>query len=197
MHLNTEVAMKRFLPMILSMLLLVFLAACLAPSGSTPGQKRAAIDRMHDETLAQLYRQRPTAQDILGKAAGYAVFSNINVQGLFLGGGAGYGVATSPSGQKTYMQMAQAGLGIGLGVQDIRVVFIFHSPRAYNSFVTSGWEFGGQADASAKARDKGAAATGEVSIDSETTMYTMTEAGLMAKINLTGTKYWKDEGLNN
>ena len=75
-------------------------------------------------------------------------------------------------------------------------MFVFHSAKALNAFVTSGWEFGGQADAAAKARDKGVAATGEVSIDAETTMYTMSESGLMAKVNLAGTKYWKDDNLN-
>lgn len=94
------------------------------------------------------------------------------------------------------MKMAQIDLGLGLGVQDIRVIFAFHSARAYMNFVNSGWEFGGQADAVAKARDKGAAATGEISIDAETTMYTMSEAGLIAKVNLVGTKYWKDDNLN-
>ncbi len=94
------------------------------------------------------------------------------------------------------MKMVQGGLGLGLGVQDVRVVFVFHSERSYMNFVNRGWEFGGQADAAAKAEDKGVAATGEVSIDSETTMYTMSEAGLMAKVNLAGTKYWRDDSLN-
>ena len=82
-------------------------------------------------------------------------------------------------------------------VQDVRVVFVFHSARAYMDFVNSGWEFGAQADAAAKARNKGVSATGEVSIDAETTMYTMSEAGLMAKANLAGTKYWQDQSLND
>ena len=189
--------MKKNLLLILSVVLLVSLSACLAPSGDTPEQKRAAIQRMHNETLGQLYRQRPTAESVVSKAAGYAVFSNVNAQYIFVGGGGGYGIAVNQSsGQKTYMKMAQAGLGLGLGVQDVRVVFVFHSAQAFNSFVNSGWEFGGQADAAAKARDKGGAVTGEVSIDAETTMYTMSESGLMAKVNLAGTKYWKDDNLN-
>jgi lipid-binding SYLF domain-containing protein len=189
--------MKKNLLLILSVVLLVSLSACLAPSGDTPEQKRAAIQRMHNETLGQLYRQRPTAESVVSKAAGYAVFSNVNAQYIFVGGGGGYGIAVNQSsGQKTYMKMAQAGLGLGLGVQDVRVVFVFHSAQAFSSFVNSGWEFGGQADAAAKARDKGGAVTGEVSIDAETTMYTMSESGLMAKVNLAGTKYWKDDNLN-
>ena len=179
-------------------LMIMPLSACLSPRGDTPEQKRTAIVNMHDDTLARLYQQRPTARDVIDKSAGYAVFSNVNALYLIVGGGGGYGVAVDQSSRhKTYMKMAQIDLGLGLGVQDVRVVFVFHSARAYMDFVNSGWEFGAQADAAAKARDKGAAATGEVSIDAETTIYTMSEAGLMAKVNLAGTKYWKDDKLNN
>ena len=189
--------MKKLFWFVVLTMIVTSLSACLAPRGDTPEQKRAAILSMHDDTLARLYQQRPTARDVIDKAAGYAVFSNVNALYLIVGGGGGYGVAVDQSsGHKTYMKMAQVDLGLGLGVQDIRVVFVFHSARAYMDFVNSGWEFGGQADAAAKARDKGVAATGEFSIDAETTMYTMTEAGLMAKINLAGTKYWKDNNLN-
>ena len=195
---HTEVTiMKRLLLLILFAAALFSLSACLAPSGNTLEQRREAIERMERETLSQLYNQRPTAETVISKAAGYAVFSNVNAQFLMLGGGGGYGVAVNrSSGQKTFMKMAQIDLGFGLGVQDIRVVFVFHSERALNSFVYNGWEFGAQADAAAKAREKGAAITGEVSIDAETSMYTMTESGLMAKINLAGTKYWRDDNMN-
>jgi lipid-binding SYLF domain-containing protein len=176
---------------------LVTLTGCLVPSGDTPEEKRAAIQRMKTDTLNYLYQGRPTASDVIGKAPGYAVFSNINALYLFGGGGGGYGVAVDQArGRETYMQMAQVGVGLGLGVQDIRVVIVFHSQRALDNFITSGWEFGAQADAAAKAREKGLAATGEVSIDSETTIYTLSEAGLMAKVNLVGTKYWRDNQLN-
>ena len=189
--------MKRIVLVILSVVVVTSLSACLSPSGDTPEDKRAAIQRMHDETLAQLYKQRPSSDDVINSAAGYAVFSNVNTLWFFIGGGGGYGVAVDQSSsQKTYMKMGQVNLGLGLGVQDVRVVFVFHSARALNSFITSGWEFGGQADAAAKAREKGVALTGEVSIDAETTMYTMSESGLMAKVNLAGTKYWKDDNLN-
>lgn len=195
---HTEVTiMKRLLLLILFAAALFSLSACLAPSGNTLEQRREAIERMERETLSQLYNQRPTAETVISKAAGYAVFSNVNAQFFMLGGGGGYGVAVNrSSGQKTFMKMAQIDLGFGLGVQDIRVVFVFHSERALNSFVYNGWEFGAQADAAAKAREKGAAITGEVSIDAETSMYTMAESGLMAKINLAGTKYWRDDNLN-
>jgi lipid-binding SYLF domain-containing protein len=190
--------MKKILLLAAMTLLLAPLSACLAPQGSSPEQKRSAIMRMHDETLERLYEQRATARDVIDRSAGYAVFSNINAQYLILGGGGGFGVAVDrATGTRTFMKMAQVGVGLGLGVQDIRVVFVFHSERALNNFISNGWEFGGQADAAAKARDRGAAATGELSTDAETSIYTMSEAGLMAKVNLAGTKYWRSVKLND
>jgi lipid-binding SYLF domain-containing protein len=42
-----------------------------------------------------------------------------------------------------------------MGVDKFRVVFLFDNERAFNSFVDSGWEFGGQSTVAAKAGDKG------------------------------------------
>ncbi len=188
---------RKILTLSMGAVLLFFLPGCLSPRAETPAGKRAAIEAMRQETLAELYRQRPTARQNVERADGYAVFSNVSGQYLFVGAGGGYGVAVDyASGRNTYMKMLQGGLGLGVGVQDIRVVFVFHSRKALSSFINSGWEFGAQADAAAKAEDKGGSATGEVSISSEIDMYTMTEAGLMAKVNLAGSKYWKDKQLN-
>ena len=175
----------------------LFLAGCLTPTGDTPEAKRLAIQNMKNDTLTFLYRERPSAREVIDKSAGYAVFSNINALYLVVGGGGGYGVTVDrKAGRDTYMKMAQVGVGLGLGVQDIRVVFVFHSQRALDNFIQNGWEFSGQADAAAKSSEKGGALTGEVSIDAETTLYTLTQTGLMAKVNMAGTKYWRDDGLN-
>lgn len=64
-----------------------------------------------------------------------------------------------------------------------------------NNFVENGWAFGAQADAAAKANDKGAAVGGEVTIDN-ITIYQLTEAGLALQVTVKGTKYWKDGSLN-
>ena len=113
------------------------------------------------------------------------------------GGGSGKGLAVNnKTGKETFMKMIEIQAGLGMGIKKFRLIWVFENQSDFKDFITSGWEFGGQADAAAKARDKGVAATGEFSIDAETTMYTMSEAGLMAKVNLAGTKYWKDSKLN-
>ena len=58
-----------------------------------------------------------------------------------------------------------------------------------------GWAFGAQADAAAKASDKGAAVGGEATVDN-ITIYQLTESGLALQATVKGTKYWKDNSLN-
>jgi hypothetical protein len=43
--------------------------------------------------------------------------------------------------------------------------FTFHDHETMSRFIESGWEFGGRADAAAKASDKGAAVGGERNSD--------------------------------
>lgn len=186
--------MKRLLGLLCLTLLVT---ACIGPVRGTVQEKRSAIDSMAKQTLQDLYLQSASAEEKIRRAAGYAVFSNINAQVLFVGGGGGYGVAVySDTGRRMYMKMAQVGVGLGLGVQDIRVIFVFHTTAALDRFVYQGWDFGAQADAAARSEGKGGSAGGEVSITSDMDAYTLTKSGLLAKINLAGTKYWLDKSLN-
>ena len=91
--------------------------------------------------------------------------------------------------------MGEVGVGVGLGAKDFRLVFIFHTNDSMDRFVESGWAFGAQADAAAKAEDKGAAVGGEITIDNMT-IYQLTETGLALQATVKGTKYWKDDELN-
>jgi hypothetical protein len=62
-------------------------------------------------------------------------------------------------------------------------------------FIKLGLAFGAQADAAAKASDKGMAFGGEATIDN-ITIYQLTETGLALQATVKGTKYWKDPSLN-
>jgi lipid-binding SYLF domain-containing protein len=170
-------------------------SACATTQGTSPAQKREAIVAMKDETLAELYRLHPQARAEIVAAPGYAVFSNANVNVVFASFSGGYGVVAPKSGTQTYMKMGEAGIGLGLGVKDFRAVFIFHSRADLDRFINSGWEFGGHADAAAKASDKGGAVGGEVLLDG-ITVYQLTKSGLALQATVKGTKYWKDDELN-
>lgn len=187
--------MTRLFPALLFLCTLVF-GGCAA-TGNTATEKRATVEKMRQEVLAELYQVRPATRAFIQKAPGYAVFSNANVNLIFASFGGGYGVVRDArTGRDTYMKMGEAGLGLGLGVKDFRAVFVFDNQATLNRFIESGWEFGAHADAAAKARDKGAAVGGEVLADG-ITVFQLTESGLALQATIKGTKYWKDDELNS
>jgi lipid-binding SYLF domain-containing protein len=181
---------------ILLVLIAIAISACSTTGGKTPGEKRAAIQQMKNEALADLYVAKPSVRAQIGSAAGYGVFSNANVFLIFASFGGGYGVVeNSATGAVTYMKMGEAGVGLGAGAKDYRVVMVFHTAEALEYFIEHGWSFGGQADAAAKAGDKGGAVGGEV-LTNNVSVYQITEAGLALQATVKGTKFWKDNSLN-
>jgi lipid-binding SYLF domain-containing protein len=174
----------------------LFISGCAATRGDSPQEKRAAVQNMKQEVLTDLYKVKPHTRSEISSAPGYAVFSNANINLLLVSFGGGYGVVEShKSGANTYMRMGEVGVGLGLGVKDFRAVLVFKNDDALQQFVDKGWEFGGSADAAAKAEDKGAAIGGEAVID-DVTIYQLTESGLALQATLKGTKFWKDKALN-
>jgi len=169
----------------------------MSPQGDTVAAKRQGAIKMRSETLTKLYKEAPYAREQMGKAVGYAVFSNVGVNLILLSAGNGWGVAhDNRSGKDTYMKMVSAGIGLGLGVKDFRGVFIFTKRDAFDSFVEHGWDAGAQADAAAKAGKKGDAFAGAVDVAPGIKLYQVTENGLALQATIQGTKYWKDDELN-
>jgi lipid-binding SYLF domain-containing protein len=177
-------------------ILALFAGGCATTGDVTPAEERKLILAMKNEVLTDLYKVRPDVKSQITGAPGYAVFSNANVNVILASFGGGYGVVrNNRSGKYTYMKMGEVGIGLGLGAKDFRLVFVFHSKDSMNRFVDTGWAFGAQADAAAKAEDKGAAVGGEITVDNMT-IYQLTETGLALQATIKGTKYWKDEDLN-
>ncbi len=164
-----------------------------------PNEKqRQVILEQSSEVLAKLYQTEPAAKASVEKAYGYATFSNFGVKILFAGSGSGRGVAVSnKTQQKTFMNMAEVQAGLGLGVKSFMLVWVFDNEQVFNRFVNSGWELGGQASAAAKAGDTGAAYQGAVQVSSGVYVYQLTGSGLAVELTAKGTKYYKDNDLNN
>jgi lipid-binding SYLF domain-containing protein len=129
------------------------------PKGDSNAEKKANIRKQRDEMLAQLYATNPAMKNVLKRAAGYATFSQVSVNLLLLATANGYGVVVDRKAKKeTFMRMGSLGGGVGAGVKDVRVIFVFHDPKVMKQFVEEGWQFGGQADAAAKYGNTGASA---------------------------------------
>ncbi|GHF21023.1 hypothetical protein GCM10017044_14930 [Kordiimonas sediminis] len=160
--------------------------------------KRAKIMEMKQDVIAQLLQEEPGAKKELDNSVGYAVFSNVGVNVIFLSGGGGRGVAiNNKTGEKTFMKMASAGVGLGLGVKDFRAVFIFRTQKAFDYFIDKGWDLSAQADAAAQSGDKGGEGSVADNISEEVSVYQITKNGIALQATLQGTKYWKDKKLNS
>ena len=154
--------------------------------------KRMKIDETAQETLNTLFASSPKAENLYEISYGWAVFDNLKLAFGFSGGG-GNGVAkVRESGEKTYMQMGTAGIGIGLGINKYQVVFLFQDSRTFRNFVETGW----QADATASAVAGQTGAEAKTDFSNGLAIYQITDTGLMAHADIAGTKYWKNKKLN-
>jgi lipid-binding SYLF domain-containing protein len=190
----------QFMVIVSAMVLLsivLFSCATAPPSKSEKEQQQDSVRDMANKTLSDLYTKHPAAKDEIAKAAGYAVFSDFGFKVMFLGGAGGSGVAVNnASKQETFMKMAEFQRGLGLGAAKFRVVFIFETLAAFNSFVTSGWEAGANAMASAKTKTEGGALAGAVTVSKGVKMFQLNGEGAIVGVSLTAAKYYKDKALN-
>jgi lipid-binding SYLF domain-containing protein len=174
-------------------------AGLFGPKGDSAEEKRNAIRKDSKEILAKLYASNPEAKGKIQNAAGYGTFNNRNLNLFLLSSGSGYGMVVDKSGKETFMSMGSLGGGLGIGGKDLSVVFIFKSAEVMNKFIESGWQFGGEADATAKAGNEGAAVAKEGGVDTGGNLfevYQMTDTGVALQATVAGTKYWKDKDLS-
>jgi lipid-binding SYLF domain-containing protein len=183
--------------MMAPVLAVTLLAAGAAMAKETDEQKREAVQKMAAETLNNLYKLHPASRADIQKSAGYAVFDNMGVHLLLVSTAHGSGMAVnSKTKQDTYMKMISAGAGLGVGVKDYRVVFVFENQKVLADFINSGWEGSAQADAAAKTSKEGDAYSGAAQMKPGVWVYQITKEGLALQVTLQGTKYYKDSDLN-
>jgi lipid-binding SYLF domain-containing protein len=183
---------KHWLGIVCAVVLAAGFTAAVAEEGESKADvKKTDIDTMADEALGKLKEANAGAAKLADTAFGYAVFDNLKFA-LGVSGGGGSGVAVAKSGERTYMKMGSAGVGVGLGGQKYQVVFLFENEKAFRSFVDKGWK----AEAGAQAAAGTAGASADTTFHNGLAIYKMNDKGLMASADVSGTKYWKNKKLN-
>jgi lipid-binding SYLF domain-containing protein len=172
--------------------------ASLFKNDGTPDEQRAEIRAMRDQTLVELYRMQPSAQARIRKAAGYAVFSNFGAKILVAGGGSGRGIVIdNKTKHETFMRMAEIQAGLGFGIKQFRLVWVFEKKADLDRFINSGWELGAQGTAAAKVGDQGLdVLAGAVAVTPGVWLYQLADDGLALELTAKGTKYYRDDALN-
>jgi lipid-binding SYLF domain-containing protein len=181
----------------LTILMMLLLMTAAVASAATVQEKRELIRKMRTETLQKLYDVHPTAKGAIQRAYGYAVFDNSDIQLGILGGGGGYGLAIiNDTGGEIFMKTVEGSVGIGLGVKNYMLVFVFATQKAFADFASEGWEWGGQATAAATDGVNGDSEQGAVSVGSDVWVYQLTDKGLELTATIRGIRYFKNKELN-
>jgi lipid-binding SYLF domain-containing protein len=189
--------MKTTLQNILAVTLFCTLVVSAYATDSKIEKKQQDIRDKAQDTLKRLYTADPKAKSAVEGAVGYAVFSNLGVKILVAGSGNGKGIAVdNKTKHETFMKMLELQAGLGMGVKKFSVIFVFDNEKAFNGFVNSGWQFGGQATAAATTGTQGGAMAGAASVSDGVWMYQLTDKGLALEITAKSTKYYKDGDLN-
>ncbi|MGV6806994.1 MAG: hypothetical protein ACWA5K_03725, partial [bacterium] len=102
----------------LVVLLIAAISGCASMGEGSIQDKRQQIHNMREDALTKLFKEKPDTRSQINSAAGYAVFSNASVNVVFVAGGTGYGIVkNNRTGAQTYMNMAEGGVGLGIGVK--------------------------------------------------------------------------------
>jgi hypothetical protein len=160
----------------------------------SPAATRAKLDGMAAATLERLLAERPDVLQLLEASSGYAVFDTRQVQ-WGVAGGYGRGVAVPlPDGERTYMRMGSAGVGIayGFGGFDTQFVILFETPFAYQKFIVEGLDASAEAGTLAGEADERLA----LGFNSGRAVFMLTKQGWKISAKLTGSRYWADQSLN-
>jgi lipid-binding SYLF domain-containing protein len=164
----------------------------------TAERQRLAILAMRDKTLSALAVLKPETKEVLEKAEGYAVFDATGIYVLLYVGIAGRGVLIdNAGGEVTYMTMARAGTGPGVGYQKFRAVIVFKNRKLLEQFKTAGGDIGAAGHLVVKGFGTGGSVGGEVSFDPLLDLYQITDHGLAAEASWGATAFAPDHSLND
>jgi lipid-binding SYLF domain-containing protein len=178
----------------------LLLAACqvaVAQDGAGKAESKRIEERQRADsnaelTLQELFAENEGAKALYGKAAGYAVFAATKA-GFVVSGGGGTGVAVDKtSGKHTYMKMGTGGVGLSFGARRFDLVILFETEARLNTFIDGGWDSTAAANATAGHDSAGVASTFFDGI----AFYQLSNKGLMASADVSGTRFWVDEDLN-
>lgn len=157
-------------------------------------KQQAEVRQKSQQALSDFYKANPQLKAAVEKAPGYAVFTTYGFSFL-VGGSGGKGlVQDNKTNQATYMDLAAATAGLTIGAEEERYLFVFKDAKAMQHFIDSGWVAGTEGGVGAGAGKAAFGGTGGIFTGGE--VYSLTKKGFQAGGVVSGTKVWKDKGLN-
>ena len=134
--------MKRKLPLILAVMLIMAAAYSLMPAPALAASA-AEINRDVTAALEQLYANNPTAKVIGEKAVAVLVFPSITKGGFIVGGQYGVGALRKAGKTVGYFNTVAGSWGLQAGIQKYGYALFFMNKKAMATLKNrKGWELG-------------------------------------------------------
>jgi lipid-binding SYLF domain-containing protein len=185
--------MKKIQAFLAGAVVALSLVAGGASAQSDKAKKQAEVNKATAAALEKFYKAKPELKSVVAKAPGYAVFTTYGLSFL-VGGAGGSGVVHEhKSGKKTYMDMAQASVGLQVGASETDTLIVFKTAAAMQSFIDKGWQYGGGAQAQAGADGKTVGSGAGESVIADAMYYTYSKNGFAVGGAVAGTKFWKSD----
>ena len=149
---------------------------------------RSEINNGINSTMDRLYAQVPGSRELVAKSAGVLVFPRVLAAGLVVGGEYGKGGLRIGGHTAAYYSIGSVSVGFQAGAQSKAMIIVFLTRESLDKFRASrGWDAGADASvALAKVGANGAIDT--TTANNPVQVIVLTNAGLMANLNLEGTK---------
>ena len=191
--------MKKTTLRLFSLTLALLLLASLPVFAKSLDEERAELQEKREWTLGKLYEEIPSARYAVENSYGYAVLNNTGVKILVLGSSHGRGTAVNnETGEEVFLRMQEGQAGLGLGVKEYALIFIFDTPEAWEGFVrSSGWKASGAATAAANDGVNGDSFEGAAVVGDGIWVYQLTTKGLALELAIKGTRIYPDKDLND
>lgn len=181
---------------IASVLMLLTLLMATASAKSVEKQ-REEINALSQKILVRLYDKYPHADKVIQNCYGYATMGATGSQFGIFGDSHGRGLAVcNETGEKYYMKMQEYKLGLGVGIKEFDLVFIFGTPESWNSFISGKFKFGAEAEAAATDSINGASLEGATMVGEDMWVYQTTTKGATLGVSLKGMSIYRNKKLN-
>jgi len=119
-------------------------------------EDKAALVAEATARLQQMQTEDPALAALLQRGDGYALFPNVSMMGLVVGGAHGRGVVYERGQHIGYSALTQGSVGLQAGVQSFSELLVFETPAALERFKAG--QFGLAAEVSAAVLKSGVAA---------------------------------------
>jgi lipid-binding SYLF domain-containing protein len=187
------------IPLLLSIAIAAVLATgCISPSGVTPDEQSHYMKGVYNSAMERFYSSQPSLRELVKESAGHVVFTSVDGQYVFIGAGNGYGMAVdSKTGKHTHLKRIELGLGLGLGLRSYQTLIVFRDEASLGALLERGWDMSGDATAAFQAGEKGGSAALAGTPFTGVQIWELTDAGVILKLAVNGSKAWGNEDLNN